>query len=114
MARTVPCAAAPLGLPVFSAKCATHAVEVICRICAHVSPSRSGSGALDCAGLPCDTRAGASTTDISKVENNLIPEKPPANLLRTRVAHLEEIELLLQAAQHFIINLIVVAHVQQS
>ena len=38
MARTVVGAAALFGVPVFSVKCAIQAVEVICKICAQVSP----------------------------------------------------------------------------
>src|SRR5271156_738623 len=111
MARTAGGPAALFGVPVFSAKCATHAVEVICRICAQVSPSRSASAAFVCGGLACAKPAGATTRAISNAENNFIPGNPPATLLRACIAHLEEIEFLLQAAQHFIIDLIVIAHI---
>src|SRR5579863_8897336 len=98
-------------LPAFSVNCATQAIDVICRICAQVSPRRSGSAAFVCAGLVCANPAGASIRAISDAQNNLMPAVPPATLLRTCIAHIVEIELLLQAPQHFIINFIVIAHV---
>src|SRR5580658_3169915 len=113
MARTATGAAALFVLLGFSWKCATQAVEVICRICVQVRPRRSGSAPFVAAGLACAKSAGARTRRISNAENNLIPGKPPAALLRTRIAHLEEIEFLLEAPQHFIIDLIVIAHIQQ-
>src|SRR5271170_3416241 len=113
MARTAGGPAALFGVPVFSAKCATHAVEVICRICAQVSPSRSASAAFVGAGLACAKPTGTRIRALSNAENNFIPGNPPATLLRACIAHLEEIEFLLEAPQHFIINFIVIPHVQQ-
>src|ERR1700730_11646651 len=113
MARTAVGAIALLALPAFSAKCATHAVEVICRICAQLSPSRSASATFVCAGLACAKPVGARTSANCSAKFNFIPENPPATLLRTCIAHLEEIEFLLEAPQDFIIDLVVIAHVQQ-
>src|ERR1700723_648147 len=111
MARTVGTPAALFDVRAFSANCATHAAEVICRICVQVSPSRSASAAFVCAGLACGKPAGASTSEISKAQNNFISGDPPATLLRTRIAHFEKIEFLLEPPQHFIINFIVIAHI---
>src|SRR5580704_8546058 len=113
MARTAGTPAALFGVPVFSANCATHAVDVICRICAQLSPSRSASGAFVCAGLACAKLTDASTSEISNAHDNFILADPPAVLLRTCKAHLEEIEFLFETPQHFIINFIVIAHIEQ-
>src|SRR6202050_1318858 len=113
MARTVAGAAALPGAPAFSAECATQAVEVICRICAQVSRSRSASAARVCAGLARARAPEARTRESVNAKNDFIGRKPPRTLLRTCIAHLEQIQFLLQTAQHFVINLIMIAHVQQ-
>src|SRR5580704_8885887 len=113
MALTATGEAALFGVPAFSANCATHAVEVICSICVQVSPSRSASAAFVCGGLVCAKLTDASTSEMSNAHDNFILANPPTVLLRTCKAHLEEIEFLFEAPQHFIINFIVIAHVQQ-
>src|SRR5580658_5506342 len=113
MARRATGADELFALPAFSRKCATQAVEDICRICVQVSPSRSGSAALVCAGLACGIPTGARTRASHNADNRFIPENPRTALLRACIAHIVEIEFLLEAPQYLIINFIVIAHVQQ-